>query len=119
MNLKYQWRYMDYAFPSDEARQQAMYAGTYDPEKNLPVGIEIWNNKLFVTVPRWSSGILNRVFRINRRSARKSSIDRIQSFQSKALPTILDAPWYVSNHTLHTDLNIPTVRKIRILSIQT
>ncbi|KAL1122156.1 hypothetical protein AAG570_003561 [Ranatra chinensis] len=28
---------------------------------------------------------------------------------SKTLRTILNAPWYVSNHTLHTDLNIPTV----------
>ncbi|KAL1110565.1 hypothetical protein AAG570_008093 [Ranatra chinensis] len=45
-------------------------------------------------------------------SARKSNIDRIQSFQSKSLRTILDAPWYVSNHTLHTDLNIPTVRQV-------
>ncbi|KAL1132567.1 hypothetical protein AAG570_010519 [Ranatra chinensis] len=31
---------------------------------------------------------------------------------SKTLRTILDAPWYVSNHTLHTDLNIPTVRQV-------
>ncbi|KAL1116488.1 hypothetical protein AAG570_004960 [Ranatra chinensis] len=45
-------------------------------------------------------------------SARKSNIDRIQSFQSKTLRTILDAAWYVSNHTPHTDLNIPTVRQV-------
>ncbi|KAL1130983.1 hypothetical protein AAG570_012224 [Ranatra chinensis] len=45
-------------------------------------------------------------------SAKKSNIDKIQSFQSKTLRTILDAPWYVSNRTIHNDLNIPTVYKV-------
>ncbi|KAL1115733.1 hypothetical protein AAG570_006023 [Ranatra chinensis] len=45
-------------------------------------------------------------------SVTKSNIDRFKSFQSKTLRTILDAPWYVSNRTLHTDLNIPTVRQV-------
>ncbi|KAL1123050.1 hypothetical protein AAG570_002138 [Ranatra chinensis] len=45
-------------------------------------------------------------------SAKKSNINKIQSFQSKTLRTILDAPWYVSNRTIHSDLNIPTVYKV-------
>ncbi|KAL1139583.1 hypothetical protein AAG570_006565 [Ranatra chinensis] len=44
--------------------------------------------------------------------SKKSNIDKIQSFQSKTLRTILDAPWYVSNRTIHNDLNIPTVYKV-------
>jgi hypothetical protein len=35
-----------------------------------------------------------------------SNIVRIQRFQSNVLRSILDAPWYVSNHT---DLNIPLI----------
>ncbi|KAL1122751.1 hypothetical protein AAG570_003078, partial [Ranatra chinensis] len=35
----------------------------------------------------------------------------IQSFQSKVLRTVLNAPWYVSNRTIHHDLNILTVHK--------
>jgi hypothetical protein len=42
-------------------------------------------------------------------SAKASNIVRIQRFQSKVLRSILDAPWYVSNHTIHTDLNIPFI----------
>jgi hypothetical protein len=41
------------------------------------------------------------------RSAKASNVVRIQRFQSKVLRSILDAPWYVSNHTIHTDLNTP------------
>lgn len=42
--------------------------------------------------------------------ARKSNIAIIQRCQSKMLRHIADAPWFVSNHTLHTDLNIRTVQ---------
>lgn len=45
-------------------------------------------------------------------SAKASNIQRIQSFQSKVLRTILNAPWYVSNLTTHNDLNIPTVKEV-------
>ncbi|KAL1130391.1 hypothetical protein AAG570_013329 [Ranatra chinensis] len=44
-------------------------------------------------------------------SAKKGNIDRIQSFQSKVLRTILNAPWYVSYRTIHHDHNIPSVHE--------
>jgi len=33
----------------------------------------------------------------------------MQRSQSKILRAIANAPWYVTNHTLHTDFNIPYV----------
>ncbi|PNF25701.1 hypothetical protein B7P43_G15612, partial [Cryptotermes secundus] len=42
--------------------------------------------------------------------ARKSNILIIQRSQSKILRTITNAPWYVNNQTLHTDLNIPYIK---------
>jgi hypothetical protein len=38
--------------------------------------------------------------------ASKSSVANIQRSQSKILRTTANAPWFVSNHTLHADLNI-------------
>jgi hypothetical protein len=35
-----------------------------------------------------------------------------QRSQSKILRTIANAPWFVTNHTLHTDLNIPYVSEV-------
>lgn len=35
----------------------------------------------------------------------------LQRFQSKTLPAMVDAPWYISRNTLHHDLKIPTVRE--------
>jgi hypothetical protein len=42
-------------------------------------------------------------------TASKSNIDILQRFQSKVLGKITNAPWYVSNQTLHKDLKIPFV----------
>ena len=45
-------------------------------------------------------------------SAKASNLARIQRFQSKVLHYTLDGPWFVSNHTIHTDLQITTMTNI-------
>ena len=44
--------------------------------------------------------------------ATKSNIAILQRYLSKLLRTITNAPWYVTNHTLHTDLHIPYVHQV-------
>jgi hypothetical protein len=44
--------------------------------------------------------------------ASKSNVATIQRSQSKILRTIANAPWFVSNHTFHTDLNIRYVSEV-------
>jgi hypothetical protein len=44
--------------------------------------------------------------------ASKCSISIIQRSQSKILRMIVDAPWYVSNATLHVDLGISYVHEV-------
>ncbi|KAL1132846.1 hypothetical protein AAG570_010798 [Ranatra chinensis] len=43
-------------------------------------------------------------------SAKPSNVNRIQTLQSKILRRIVDAPPYVSNLTIHSDLKIPFVK---------
>lgn len=53
---QYKWKVLDYAFSSDAERSEAIHSGKLIPGNNLPVGIEVWKDKLFVTVPRWKPG---------------------------------------------------------------
>ena len=75
--------------------------------KNSPLSLE---NKLLVykTVlkPVWTYGI--ELWDC----ANKSNIAIVQRYQSKLLRTITNAPWYVTNHTLHTDLHIPYIHTV-------
>lgn len=53
---RFNWRFIDYEWPNEQVRLAALAEGLYVPENNLPVGIEIWQDKLFISVPRWAPG---------------------------------------------------------------
>lgn len=55
-NLKvmYQWKQIDYDWPNNETKQMFPF---YRQEDNLPLGLEVAGNRLFVTVPRWKPGV--------------------------------------------------------------
>ncbi|XP_063530388.1 protein yellow [Cydia strobilella] len=53
----YAWNALDWNYPDQYTRQQAIQTGALIPENALPVGIERWRNKLFVSVPRWFAGV--------------------------------------------------------------
>jgi len=42
-------------------------------------------------------------------NAKKSNLNKIQTIQNIALRKLLNAPPYVSNHTIHSDLKMPLV----------
>lgn len=54
---RYNWKQLDFVFPNQRLKQQALASGDYVPTNGLPVGIERYENKLFVSVPRWKDGI--------------------------------------------------------------
>lgn len=53
---KFTWNQVDWEFPSEKVKQQLIDSGDYNIENALPVGIERYQDKLFVSVPRWKKG---------------------------------------------------------------
>jgi len=53
----FHWKQLDFHYPDEAAKKLAVSSGEFVVENNLPLGVEVWKNKLFVTVPRWKSGI--------------------------------------------------------------
>lgn len=53
---QFNWKVLDFEYPTEQEKQYALSTGRYIPENGLPVGIEVWNDKLFVSVPRWKAG---------------------------------------------------------------
>ena len=52
----YSWNILDWNYPDQYLKQQALQTGALIRQNALPVGIERWRDKLFVSVPRWQSG---------------------------------------------------------------
>jgi hypothetical protein len=59
-----------------------------------------------VLKPIWTYGI--QLWGCSSKTNRKL----IQTAQSKILRTIVNAPWYVSNRIIHTDLRIPYIEEV-------
>lgn len=49
---KFRWKEVSYAWPNEDVKEEAIRSGRYQPENNLPLGLEVWKEKLFITVPR-------------------------------------------------------------------
>ena len=52
---KYAWKHLNFAWPTEQAMLNAIKSGKYIIENNLPLGLDLWKNKLFVTVPRFET----------------------------------------------------------------
>lgn len=53
----FRWKTIDYKFANSEARNKAIKNGEYIPQNNVPFGVEVWRDKVFVTVPRRNPGV--------------------------------------------------------------
>ena len=72
-----------------------------DRRSNLGVQSKIMLYKVILK-PVWTYGI--QLWE----TASNSNIEILQRFRSKTLRSLIDAPWYVTNETIHRDLKIPT-----------
>lgn len=50
-NEVFSWTELDWDIPPGMKQSEQ-----YIPQNGIPVGIERWNDKLFVSVPRWRDG---------------------------------------------------------------
>ncbi|XP_077299773.1 L-dopachrome tautomerase yellow-h isoform X2 [Arctopsyche grandis] len=53
----YQWNLIDFNYDSDGERKAALDSKDFIPENTLPLGLEIWKERVFVTFPRWKPGV--------------------------------------------------------------
>lgn len=69
LRVAYQWKEIEYDWPNDDV--QKLFPD-YNREDNLPLGLDISDNKIFVTVPRWKRGVAASLNYINLNDTRES-----------------------------------------------
>lgn len=55
--VMFQWNIMEFAYPSQQQRAQAISTGAFIPENVAPLGIAVSRDRVFVSTPRWNDGI--------------------------------------------------------------
>ncbi|KAH8279585.1 hypothetical protein KR018_003423 [Drosophila ironensis] len=57
LRVKYEWREMDFQYPSQDQRWNAIEQGAFKPANVIPFGLEVTGHRLFITLPRWRPGV--------------------------------------------------------------
>lgn len=51
------WNQIDLEYPNQESKRSAIKSGEFIPLNNLPLGLEVWKDKMFLSLPQWRPGI--------------------------------------------------------------
>ncbi|XP_058062875.1 protein yellow isoform X1 [Anopheles bellator] len=84
---KFKWREVEFEWPSEQAKQNDLDSGKYIVHNNLPLGLERWRDKLFVTVPRWKSGVAASLTYVNVSDEQSPKLRPYPSWEENELPT--------------------------------
>lgn len=57
LTVAFEWKVLDFLYPSEDARREAISSSSFIPENNIPVGVEVSGDRLFMTIPRWKNGV--------------------------------------------------------------
>lgn len=57
LRVAYEWKQIDFEYPSQQDRDAAISNGAFRQENVIPVGIEVYKNRLFFTLPRTRPGV--------------------------------------------------------------
>lgn len=53
----YKWKSIDFAYDSETEREIAKKTKEFVPENNLPLGLEVYKDRIFVSFPKWKQGV--------------------------------------------------------------
>ncbi|XP_062546216.1 protein yellow-like [Armigeres subalbatus] len=105
LRVAYQWSQIDFEFPSEAERANAIASGDYVAENVIPVGLEVYKRRLFLTLPRWKTGIPASLvyININETSSQSPKLRPYPSWNAHRLTTDGEAPEIVSPFRIRAD----------------
>ncbi|XP_049869283.1 protein yellow-like [Pectinophora gossypiella] len=57
MGTMFRWKQIDFVFPTPQHRQAAIDNGWFIQPNVIPLGVERWKNRVFVSTPAWKKGV--------------------------------------------------------------
>ncbi|KOC64617.1 Protein yellow [Habropoda laboriosa] len=91
LRVAFQWKQLDYDWPNNDTK--LLFTG-YKQEDNLPLGLEITSNRIFVTVPRWRRGVV-------------ASLNYFSINDTRESPTLMPYPSWEAHQ--YTDGSVPEI----------
>lgn len=86
----FEWQIMDFKYPTTGQRDSSIEAGDFIPKNVIPGGIEVAENRLFVTLPRYKPGVPVSLAYINLSGKREKDIKLFYSIVAKFVFQIME-----------------------------
>ncbi|XP_014473983.1 PREDICTED: protein yellow-like [Dinoponera quadriceps] len=99
-NTVYSWKQVEYELPNDTIRNKLIASGDYVPQNNIPLGLAIWRDKMFVTVTRWKKGVL-------------ANVNSFSMHDKSSSPILKPYPDFETNN-IHSPDGIVNIFRLRI-----
>lgn len=110
---KFKWREVSFAWPSEDVKQEALSTGKYVVHNNLPLGLERWRDKLFITVPRWKSGVAASLTYVNVSDGISPDLHPYPGWDENLLPAERNSASDVDSKYLKNNASIISTFRVR------
>ncbi|XP_055682150.1 protein yellow-like [Lutzomyia longipalpis] len=102
--IVYEWKIFDYEYPSTTERRAAIASGEYIQENTMPLGIDAYKNRFFISLPRWKTGTPATLVSVDLPSRDKSPLLRpYPNWGFHTTPTNPDCTKFMSVFRIHID----------------
>jgi len=104
-NPVYEWFTLDYNWPDEMTKGQAISNRRFVPENNAIAGIKAWRDRVFVSIPRWKEGVPVTLASLPAQPLQPNGSPRLEPFPSWQMQEIgnCSALQFVQNVEIDTE----------------
>ncbi|EZA61730.1 hypothetical protein DMN91_004410 [Ooceraea biroi] len=99
----FEWKTIDFEWPSDEQRQYALLRGDYVPANNFPSTVKFWKDKMYITLPRWKDGVPVTLAVTSAKPINSTTAPKLEAFPSWGKQKLGDCSAFQLVHSIEID----------------
>lgn len=99
----FEWKSLDFEWPSDDERQYAVMRGDYILANNFPSSVKFWKDKMYVCIPRWRDGVPVTLAVTSARPVDKETAPKLKPFPSWSKQKLGDCSAFQLVHSIEID----------------
>ncbi|XP_075981681.1 dopaminechrome tautomerase-like [Anticarsia gemmatalis] len=102
---KFQWKTIDFAWDGAQ-KEAAISSGRFIAANNMPTGLARWKDKLFITIPRWKTGIPSSLNYVYLNGSQQAPLNPYPSWEEGCLTddgTVMSNRTVVSTFRVYVD----------------
>lgn len=99
----FEWKSINFQWPSDEERQYASARGDYIAANNFLTTVKFWKDKMYLTIPRWKDGVPVTLGVTSARPVNGITAPKLEAFPSWAMQKLGDCSAFQLVHSIEID----------------